>query len=196
MAAAQNDSLADYARRAKKEKQAEPAPKKVYDNDNLPRTEHLSIVGPQAPEVPESIAGENTGESGSPAGQATAQGEIPAEPTEKTGEPPKSITPGESMEDRQKVYEGWQSKIAEAKRAVDLAQRELDVVQREYKLRAAAVYADVGYRLRNAAQWDKEDRDFKQQIETKQKALDAAKKKLTDTQEEARKAGVPPKLRE
>lgn len=204
MAAAQNDSLADYARQRKKEKQTEPAPKKVYDNDNLPRTEHLSVVGQQPPAPPESISGESTGENASegkgdsaaPAPQAADQGAAPAESAQTKAEAPRSTTPGESVEDRQKVHADWQAKISEAKQAVDLAQRELDVVQREYKLRAAAVYADVGYRLRNSAQWDKEDRDFKQQIEAKQKALDAARKKLADTQEQARKAGVPPKARE
>src|SRR5436305_7874067 len=38
------DSLAEYARARKKEK---PAPtKKVYDNENLPQDEHISVVGP------------------------------------------------------------------------------------------------------------------------------------------------------
>ncbi len=197
MAAAQNDNLADYARRVKKEKQGEPAPKKVYDNDNLPRTDHLSVVGPQPPAPPESHVGEKAGESAAAASKEGEQAEAPAESEQKkSAEATKSATPGEGAEDRQKAYADWQSKITEAKQAVDLAQRELDVVQREYKLRAAAVYADAGYRLRNSAQWDKEDRDFKQQIEAKQKALEAARKKLADVQEDARKAGVPPKMRE
>jgi hypothetical protein len=196
LAAAQNDSLADYARKARKEKQGEPAPKKVYDNDNLPRTEHLSVVGPQAPEVPDSISAEDTGDSGSPAAQEAEQNPADSDADQTASKESRPITPGESPEDRQKAYAGWQTKIAEQKQAVDLAQRELDVVQREYKLRAAAVYADVGYRLRNSAQWDKEDRDYHQQIEAKQKALDAAKQKLTDVQEQARKAGLPPKIRE
>jgi hypothetical protein len=197
LAGAQNDPLAEYARHAKKEKEGQPAPKKVYDNDNLPRTEHLSIVGPQAPEVPESIA-EGTTESdksATPAAQPNAPADSEPKADEQAGKLP-SVTPGEDSEDRQKVYAEWQKKIADQKQAVDLAERELDVVQREYKLRAAAVYADAGYRLRNSTQWDKEDRQYHEQIEVKQKALEAARQKLTDLQGQARKAGLPPKIRQ
>jgi hypothetical protein len=58
------------------------------------------------------------------------------------------------------------------------------------------MYSDAGNRMRNSAQWDKEDRDYKQQIEDKQKAVDAAKQGLDDLMEQARKAGVPSKMRE
>lgn len=69
--------------------------------------------------------------------------------------------------------------------------RELDVLQREYQLRAAAFYADAGNRLRNQAVWDQEDAKYKEQIADKQKELDTAKQKLDDMQEDARKAGMP-----
>jgi Skp family chaperone for outer membrane proteins len=70
------------------------------------------------------------------------------------------------------------------------------VRKREYALRAATVATDVGYRLRNSAQWDKEDKQYKEQIAAKQKEVDAAKQKLDELQSDARKAGVPTKLRE
>jgi hypothetical protein len=89
------------------------------------------------------------------------------------------------------LAKGWQDKISSQKDAIDLASRELDVTQREYQLRAAAMYADVGNRMRNATQWDKEEADYKQKIADKQKALDDAKQKLEDMKEDARKAGVP-----
>jgi hypothetical protein len=65
------------------------------------------------------------------------------------------------------------------------------VLQREYQIRAAAMYADAGNRMRNEAQWDKQDADYKQKIADKQKAVEDAKQKLGDMQEEARKDGVP-----
>ena len=74
--------------------------------------------------------------------------------------------------------------------------RELDVLQREYQIRAAAMYADAGNRMRNSADWDKQDTQYKQQIADKQKALDDAKQKLEDLQEEARKAGASASARE
>ena len=70
------------------------------------------------------------------------------------------------------------------------------MLQREYRMRAAAMYADVGNRLRNSTQWDKEDADYKQKIADKQKAVDDDKQKLDDMQEEARKAGVPSSFRD
>jgi len=70
------------------------------------------------------------------------------------------------------------------------------VDQKEYRIRAAAFYADAGDRLRNQATWDKEDTDYKQKIADKQKALDEAKQKVTDLQEDARKSGVPSSSRE
>ena len=36
----------------------------------------------------------------------------------------------------------------------------LDVAQREYRLRAASFYGDAGDRLRNSAAWDKEDAEL------------------------------------
>ena len=58
------------------------------------------------------------------------------------------------------------------------------------------MYADVGNRLRNSVSWDKEDREYKQQIAEKEKAVADAKQKLDDMQESARKAGVPSAVRE
>src|SRR5947207_3971844 len=46
-AAAQSDSLADYAKSARKGK---TAPAKIFDNDNLPKTNKLSVVGEETPE--------------------------------------------------------------------------------------------------------------------------------------------------
>jgi hypothetical protein len=74
--------------------------------------------------------------------------------------------------------------------------RELDVLQREYQIRAAAMYADAGNRLRNQADWDKQDTQYKQQIADKQKAVDEAKQKLEELQENARKAGAPTSVQE
>ena len=85
----------------------------------------------------------------------------------------------------------WNDKISEQKDQIDLTERELNVLQREYQIRAAAMYGDVGNRLRNSSDWDKQDAQYKQQIADKQKLLDDARQKLEDTQEDARKAGVP-----
>ena len=58
------------------------------------------------------------------------------------------------------------------------------------------MYADAGNRMRNSADWDKQEAEYKQKIADKQKAVEDAKQKLDDMQEDARKAGVPASMRE
>jgi hypothetical protein len=162
-------SLGDYARKVHKDPAAKAKPK-VYDNDNLPKDDKLSVVG----EGP-AAGGTNPADAKDAAADKTADDEQAKKQTE---------------------WKSWQDKLSAQKNAIDLASRELDVLQKEYQLRAAAMYADVGNRMRNATQWDKEDADYKQKIADKQKAVDDAKQKLDDIQEEARKAGVPAAMRE
>ncbi len=175
--AAPSQSLADYARSVRKDKKAE-APK-VFDNDNLPTQDKLSVVG-----------NATDGSAAAPQTNAAASPDA-ADPSK-----PAAIKPGDSKEDRQKVFDEWKGKIDEQKDDISLLSRELDVLQREYRLRAAAFYADAGNRLRDSKDWDKEDAQYKQQIADKQKIVDDAKQKLEDLQEEARKAGAPTSSRE
>lgn len=175
------ESLGDYARTVRKDKK--PSTAKKYDNDNLPVNDKLSVVG-NAP-----------ADTSAPA--AATDNAQPADAA-KAGDTDKKpeVKPGQTPEERQKVYDQWKQKIAAQKDRIDLLTRELDVTQREYQLRAAAFYADAGNRLRNSGAWDKEDADFKQKIADKQKALDAAKQQLDDMQEDARKSGIPSSARE
>jgi len=179
-------SLADYARKVRRDTGPTAKPK-VFDNDNLPKDDKLSIVG-QPPVVVEAkpASAENTSEK-----PATAADGKPA----PDGKAATQAKPAAAAEDdqikKQAEWKAWQDKLSAQKEQVNLASRELDVTQREYQLRAAAMYADAGNRLRNATQWDKEEAHYKQQIAEKQKALDEAKQKLEDMKEEAHKAGVP-----
>jgi hypothetical protein len=161
-------SLGDYARKVV-HKDPAAAPKarpKVYDNDNLPTDDKLSVVGPP----PTTVA-------------STAATTDAAKDKDKDKD--------DEQAKKQAVWKDWQSKLGAQKDQIDLAGRELDVLQREYQIRAAEEYADAGNRLRNSAEWDKQDADYKQKIADKQKAVEDAKQKLVDMQEQARKAGVP-----
>jgi hypothetical protein len=179
---AQEQPLGDYARAVRKDKK--PATAKQFDNDNLPVDDKLSVVG-------------NAGASGDDKPQTAANGAADAgQSDKKTDDKPPSVQPGESKEDRQKTYDSWKDRLAAQKDKMDLLARELDVEQREYQLRAAAMYADAGNRMRNSGSWDKEDADYKQKIDQKKKAFDDAKKDMDDMQEDARKAGVPSSVRE
>jgi hypothetical protein len=94
------------------------------------------------------------------------------------------------------MYEDWKKKIQSQQGQVDTLAREVDLLNREYRLRAAAFYADAGNRLRNSGSWDKEDVQFRIRSQPSKKQLDDAKKALDDLQEQARKAGVPSSMRE
>ena len=91
---------------------------------------------------------------------------------------------------RQKSDDEIQAKLDAQKAKIDQIAHELDLDQREYRLKAAALYNDAGNRLRNAGEFDKEGAQDRADMDAKQKALDDAKAQLTDMQERARKAGV------
>jgi|SRR5579863_436012 len=168
-------SLGDYARQARKDGTPAKARPKVFDNDNLPVNDKLSVIGEATPATPAQTSSEN---QAAPVNATAAGAAKPKSPEQ------------EAADKKAAEAKQWQDKIDAQKGSVDLLGRELDVTQREYQLRAAAMYADAGNRMRNAADWDKQDAQYKQQIADKQKALDDAKAKLDEIQEGARKAGT------
>jgi len=186
-ASAQDAPLGDLARQVRKQKPAPTA--KTFDNDNLPKDDKVSVVG-QAPEPSDGNPPDGN--------NATAQPGESAQPADAAspGSGETKSSADEEQAKKQAMWKEWQNKIKQQRDAIDLANRELDVANREYRLRAAAFYADAGNRLRNSTSWDKEDGQYKDQIAAKQKTLDDAKKALDDMQEEARKAGVPSSMRD
>jgi hypothetical protein len=191
-----DSSLGTYARQVRKDPSAKAKPK-VFDNDNLPTQDKLSIVGPTAASTTDNSASSQAQSAASTETKATGDARPGAEmkaPEDK----PKSTAKAAEEDDaaKQAALKQWEDKMTSQKEQIDLLTRELDVLQREYQIRAAAMYADVGNRMRNSADWDKQDAQYKQQIADKQKALEDAKQKLEDLQEGARKAGVSASARE
>ncbi len=197
-------SLGSYARQVRKDPGTMSKPK-VFDNDNLPTNDKLSVIG-QAPATAEPV---NSTEA--PGAQSTAAapvaptaGDSKASTELKTPDgsgavakaPDAAVAAPQNGADKEAAEKQWEDKLAAQKDQIALLTRELDVEQREYQIRAAAMYADAGNRMRNSADWDKQDATYKDQIAAKQKALDDAKQKLDDTEEEARKAGVSASARE
>ena len=177
-ASVQEPSLGSYARSVRKDKK--PPAAKRFDNDNLPKDDKISVVGDAS----------NTAAAMQTVANADSSPAMASNPAKA------EVKPGQSAEERQRVYDQWQQRINAKQAEIDLLARELDVDQREYRTRAASFYADAGERLRNQAGWDKEDADYKAKIADKQKALDEAKQQISDLQEEARKSGVPSSARE
>ncbi|HUA15444.1 MAG TPA: hypothetical protein VMG31_09110 [Verrucomicrobiae bacterium] len=195
-------SLGDYARQVRKTS-APTSKAKVFDNDNLPKEDSLSIVGPPPEPTADASAtksdqeaapasGDNKTQAGATSGSDTKT--ATAGTTDDKSGAPKA--PEEDEAAKQAALKQWSDRISAQKDQISLLERELNVLQREYQIRAAAMYADAGNRLRNQADWDKQDADYKQKIADKQKDLDDAKQKLDDMEESARKAGVPDSVRE
>lgn len=174
-------SLGEYARTARKSKPEPTTASRHFDNDNLPTDQNLSVVGPPPSADPN---GQSSG-GGSPLAAVRVAPNVPA-----TGNTPSSSA------DRQKDAEELKKKLDAKKEKIDALNHELDLDQREYRLRAAAMYGDAGSRLRNAAQWDKDDAQYKKDIAGKQEALQSAKQELEELQEQARKSGVSDKEKE
>jgi hypothetical protein len=184
-------SLGEYARQVRKDPGTTSKPK-VFDNDNLPTEDKLSVVGAAPTTTADNSAPADTAAPAS--GDTKGGADTKAAPSDKeTPSAAKTTTDDAAKAAAQKQ---WADKLTAQKDQIDLTARELDVLQREYQIRAAAMYADAGNRMRNSGDWDKQDAQYKQQIADKQKALDDAKQKLDDLQEDARKAGVPSSVRE
>ena len=164
-------SLGDYARAARKKKVEPTSVSRHFDNDNLPTNETLSVVGPPPP-----------------ANANAAQGA--GNPSSTQATKANAVDPAATAAERKQAADEWTKKLDQQKQKIDSLNHELDLEQREFRLRAAAYYGDAGTRLRNSAQFDKDDAQYKSDVDGKQKALDAARQELDEMQEQARKSGV------
>jgi len=188
-AQSQPSSLGDYARAVRKTKPKTAPAAKSYDNDNLPNDSTLSVVGKASEPAPEA-GKDDAKDAKDKAAEAKASPDDKSD-AQKKAEKSGQIKPGQSPKDRQKAFDVWKQKIDAQNDKLSLLSRELDVLQREEHLKQAEFYADTATRVRNPNGFADEDAKYKQQIADKQKAVDEAKAKLADLQDEARKAGVP-----
>ena len=155
--AAAAQSLGDYARTVRKNKPDTTATSKVYDNDNLPTTETLSVVGPS-----------------------------PSDNKAAGAAKPPAVDPATA---RQQTADAWKDKLDKQKEKIASLSHELDIDQRELQLHAAAMQTNPGVVVRDV-QFNKDEAQYKSDLEAKQKALDAAHQEMDDLQDQAHKAGV------
>ena len=196
LAGAQSAPLGDTARQVRKQKRQQVPADRKFDNDNLPNDNKLSVVGQTpAPSAEPSAPADNGDAAPAPHGSETPGAATGDAASRTQTHPAPKAAEGEQAQ-KQQAYKDWQTKIHAQQSQIDVLARELDVTNREYRLRAAAFYADAGNRLRNAGAWDKEDAQYKDQIAEKQRKLDQAKQQLEEIEEQARKAGLPSSLRE
>jgi hypothetical protein len=161
-------SLGEIAREYRANKKP-GAPVRVIDNDAFPS------VGATTPAAPADTTSDTKSADGKKddgkGGDAKDQAKV---------------TPSE-----QQKWDAWKVKLDAQKRDVALLQRELDVTDREARVRAATFYADAGSQLRDPGKFAEETRKQQEEIQAKTLLLNAAKQRLADLQEQARKDGVP-----
>lgn len=172
--------IADVARASRKSKTQQGATTKYFDNDNLPRDQKLSVVGPQP-----------STDATSSASSASAEPNKEAQPAKEAAnagaaESKAPAAAAKSPADEKPAGDAMKTKIEALKQKIDTIGKELDLTEREYRLRAVQMYSDAGNRLRNAEQWDKDDAQYKKEIADKQAALDAAKQELGQMEEQER----------
>src|SRR5207253_11395922 len=93
---------------------AQPKPHKVYDNDNLPTNAPSTVLGDS----------KSTEDAPMPTAADSKNSSDAAEPSK----PPEASAP------EQKASQ-WRLKITDQKKEISLLERELDVLQREFRLR-------------------------------------------------------------
>lgn len=84
----------------------------------------------------------------------------------------------------------WKAKVADAKAQVATLEREINLMQREDRLRTAVYYSDAGNRLRDDKGWAEQEKKYQDDLAARQKDLSDAKQKVDQTIEAARKAGA------
>lgn len=156
-------SVADVARQTRQQK---GTPRRTFTNDDLPHDGVVNVGGnSSAPE---------------PSDQPAVESSKPS-----TEQQPDKAAPAQKNPAKE-----WQGKIADQKKQVADIEHEIDLMQREEQLRVAKLYWDAGNRLRDDKKWSDDEQKYKDTLAEKNEKLQAAREKLDQIQEEARKAGV------
>lgn len=161
------DPVADAARKARAEQKATPKPKKVFTNDDIPSTPPSTPAPTPAPS--------STGQAATPEGAAKQTAEA------VTGK----------KEDAVKGEAYWRGKFKDLHNKIAETEKELDVLQRELNKDQVQYYTDPQKALMQ--QHDRSDiNERTTKIDAKKKELDALNQKLSDMEDELRRAGGDP----
>ena len=179
-AVAQEESLGDAARAARKEKR--PPAKMVYTNDNLPTNTIISVVGPPPVVTEEKPASDEKPAAAEKSPAKLSDDKDKEKPVLKEGEKETKVAETKTPQTEQE----WQELMSAQKKKIAELEHELDLDQREYKLQVAQYYADAGTQLRDHKDWADREVKFRADIADKQKQIDDAKAQLKDIEGQQR----------
>jgi len=177
-AAAQGQSLAEAARKAREQKKSAPQAKRIFTNDNIPTTPGtLSTIGTTP--TPEGDASSGTISPGRQGGA-------------------KSGTTPANLDDKAKRAEEeamWRKKFTELRAKIATAEKEADIMQRELNLKRQQYYSDPNQALREQYQYPAgtggEVNELTKRIDDKKKEAESLKQQLTELEDDLRRAGLP-----
>ncbi len=167
--APQQQSVAEAARKTREQKKDQPKSAKVFTNDNLAAVAGgVSVVGSAAPAAPAEAASPGGAE-----GKPAVAGEKGAKGAEEKGE----------------AY--WRKRFAEARGKLRLAEKELDILQRELNLTNQQYYSDPNKALRE--QYDRKDiNNLSKAVANKKQDVAQLKQAISELEDELRRAGGEP----
>lgn len=178
-------SLADVAAQTRARQKANPNAK-VIDNDILPSVANADSYGSPY----ETKKDDATANKAVNSDEKKDADKKDADKGDKKDAEKKDDGKKDDDKTAEKSSDGFKKKIEDQQKQITQLQRELDVAQREARLRAAAYYADAGTMLRDQGKFAEDSRKLQAEIDAKTQALADAKQKLEDLQEQARKSGV------
>ena len=167
--APQQQSVAEVARKTREQKKGQPKTARVFTNDNLAAIPGgVNVVGSAAPAAPAEAA-----KPGGPEGAPAAAGEKSAKGAEEKGE----------------AY--WRKRFAEARGKLRVAEKELDILQRELNLTNQQYYSDPNKALRE--QYDRKDiNNLSKAVAEKKLDVAQLKQAISNLDDELRHAGGDP----
>lgn len=168
------DNVAEAARKARAAREKKGAAKpRVYTNENIPGTPGVSVVGTTA----------------APAAAAPTEGQAAA-----GGAAPGEAAAGESAEECDEPC--WRGKFREQRTKIRTAERELDILQREYNLSRTQYYQDPNQAVReqysNNVAGGRELQDLLTRINDKKAEIQKLQQELRQLEDDLRRAGGKP----
>jgi cell division septation protein DedD len=181
---AQQQSLAEAARRVRQQKKEAPQAKRVFTNDDLPGpgSSGVSTVGaaPSSETPSDNTAAAST--AGQTAGGTAADTAGGAQPAEK----PKNPAEDEAA---------WRKKFTDLRAKLAAAEKEANIMQRELNLKRQQYYSDPNLAMREQYRYPAgtggEINDLTKQVADKKQEIEALKRQLSELEDDLRRAGAP-----
>lgn len=161
------ESPAEAARKAREQKKNQRKASKVYTNDDLPggQAGGVNVVGSTPP---------------------------PEKPAAEKPEPDQTKPGADQKAEEPKKDEGyWRKRFAEARGKLHLAEKELDILQRELNLQTQQYYSDPNKALRE--QYDRGDiNNLRKAVDDKKAEVGRLRQAISDLEDELRREGGDP----